>query len=60
MTEEEIQKLIEENRELRTENHNLKEKLESFIPRRRVRRIFKQVKKILEQDGITDDLDLDD
>ena len=43
--------------ELRKENHNLKEQLENFIPRRRVRRVFKQLKKILEQDGITDDLE---
>ena len=30
------------------------------IPRRRVRRIYKQVKKILKQDGITDELEDED
>ena len=39
------------------ENNDLKQKLESSIPRRRVRRIFKMTKKILEQDGITGDLE---
>ena len=42
------------------ENHDLKQKLENFIPRRRVRRIYKQVEKILKQDGIIDDLEDDD
>lgn len=43
------------------ENHDLKEKLQNYIPRRRVRRVFKMLKKILEQDGIKDDLNnLDD
>ncbi len=37
-------------KELEKENHDLKEKLENYIPRRRVRRVFKQLKKILEQD----------
>ena len=41
--EEEIKKLKEENK-------ILKEQLENFIPRRRIRRVFKQLKKILEQD----------
>lgn len=41
-------------RELENENAELKEKLGSYIPRRRVRRVFKQLKKILEQD-INDD-----
>lgn len=49
-------KLKEENSRLKNENHNLKEQIENYIPRRRVRRVFKQLKKILEQDGITDDL----
>lgn len=42
--------LKEENKNLKKENHDLKEQLESYIPRRRVRRVFKQLKKILEQD----------
>lgn len=41
--EEEIKKLKEENK-------ILKEQLNNFIPRRRIRRVFKQLKKILEQD----------
>lgn len=41
--EEEIKKLKEENK-------ILKEQLDNFIPRRRIRRVFKQLKKILEQD----------
>lgn len=41
--EEEIKKLKEENK-------MLKEQLDNFIPRRRIRRVFKQLKKILEQD----------
>lgn len=38
--------------ELKKENHDLKEKLESYIPRRRVRRVYKQLKTILEADLI--------
>lgn len=40
---------------LEQENNELKEKLKSYIPRRRVRRVFKQLKKILEQDIYNDD-----
>lgn len=40
----------EELKQLRAENHDLKEKLKTYIPRRRVRRIFKSLKHILEQD----------
>lgn len=36
--EEEIKKLKEENK-------TLKEQLDNFIPRRRIRRVFKQLKK---------------
>lgn len=36
--------------ELKKENHDLKEKLQNYIPRRRVRRVYKQLKKILEID----------
>lgn len=40
----------EELKKLRAENHDLKEQIQNYIPRRRVRRVFKQLKKILEQD----------
>lgn len=40
--------------QLKQEVHNLKEQLESSIPRRRVRRVFKEFKKMLEQDINTD------
>lgn len=49
-------KLEEQNKILKQENHNLKEQLENFIPRRRVRRVYKMLGKILKQDGIVDDL----
>lgn len=42
----------EELKKLRIENHDLKEQIQNYIPRRRVRRVFKQLKKILEQDLI--------
>ena len=35
---------------LKTENHDLKEQVQNYIPRRRVRRIYKDLKKILEKD----------
>ena len=53
-------KLKQEKGKLKAEIHNLKEQIENFIPRRRVRRVYKMLKKILEQDGITNDLDLDE
>lgn len=40
----------EEIKKLRAENHDLKEQLENYIPRRRVRRVYKQLKTILETD----------
>ena len=49
--------LEEENKILKQENHNLKKQLENFIPRRRVRRVYKMLGKILKQDGIVDDLE---
>ena len=42
---------------LKQENHNLKQELKVYIPRRRVRRVYKMIGKILKQDGVTDDLD---
>ena len=43
-------KLEDENRKLKSEVNDLKEQLHSYIPRRRVRRVYKQLRKILEQD----------
>ena len=43
-------KLEDENRKLKSEVNDLKEQLKSYIPRRRVRRVYKQLRKILEQD----------
>lgn len=40
----------EEIRNLKMENNNLKEKLESYIPRRKVRRVYKMLGDILEAD----------
>lgn len=45
-------KIEEELKKLRAENHDLKEQMQNYIPRRRVRRVYKQLKKILEQDLI--------
>ena len=39
-----------ELQKLKNENNALKEQLKNYIPRRRVRRVYKQLKKILEQD----------
>ena len=54
---EDYERVLEENGKLKSENNIFKEKLENFIPRRRVRRVYKQLYKILTQDGITDDLE---
>ena len=43
-------KLEDENRKLKSEVNDLKEQLQSYITRRRVRRVYKQLRKILEQD----------
>ena len=40
----------EELKQLRAENHNMKKQLENYIPRRRVRRVYKMLGKILETD----------
>lgn len=56
----EVRKLRQENGQLKCEVDSLREQIQYFIPRRRVRRVYKQIKKILEQDGITDDLDVED
>ena len=44
--------ITEQLKQLKAENTELKEKLENYIPRRRVRRVFKQLKNILEADII--------
>lgn len=54
---EDYEKVLEDRTNLRNENHILKERLENYIPRRRVRRVYKQLHKILTQDGIVDDLE---
>lgn len=43
-----MNKKDEELKQLRAENHNMKEQLENFIPRRRVRRIYKMLGNILD------------
>lgn len=47
---EEIEKLRKENQELKNEIHILNERLENYIPRRRVRRAYKVLRNILEAD----------
>lgn len=44
----------EELEKLKNENNTLKQQLKNYIPRRRVRRIFKSLKHVLEQDIITE------
>ena len=41
---------MEDLKKLQTENHDLKEQLQSYIPRRKVRRIYKMLGNILEAD----------
>ena len=41
---------MDELKKLQEENHNLKEQLENYIPRRRIRRIYKMLGNILEAD----------
>lgn len=57
---EDYERVLEENGRLKSDNYIFKEKLENFIPRRRVRRVYKQLYKILTQDGITDDLETEE
>ena len=54
VNDKDIMKVNKELRRLRAENIEMKEKLDNYIPRRRVRRIFKSLKAILEAD-IQDD-----
>lgn len=50
--DEDAKRVQDELLKLRNENHDLKEQIQNYIPRRRVRRVYKQLKKILEQDLI--------
>ena len=43
----------DELEKLRNENHNMKEQLENFIPRRRVRRVYKMLGNILDSNTDT-------
>lgn len=54
VNDKDIMKVNKELRRLRAENVEMKEKLDNYIPRRRVRRVFKSLKAILEAD-IQDD-----
>lgn len=54
INDKDIMKVNKELRRLKAENVEMKEKLDNYIPRRRVRRIFKSLKSILEAD-IQDD-----
>lgn len=54
VNDKDIMKVNKELRRLRSENVEMKEKLDNYIPRRRVRRVFKSLKAILEAD-IQDD-----
>lgn len=54
VSDKDIMKVNKELRRLRSENEEMKEKLDNYIPRRRVRRVFKSLKAILEAD-IQDD-----
>lgn len=42
--------MTNELQKIKNENTELKEKLQNYIPRRRVRRVYKQLKAILEED----------
>ena len=54
VNDKDIMKVNKELRRLRAENVEMKEKLDNYIPSRRVRRVFKSLKAILEAD-IQDD-----
>lgn len=54
---EKIENKEKEIRDLNNEIHDLKEQLKTSIPRRRVRRVFRQLKKILEQDIVSKDIE---
>lgn len=48
--DKDIMKVNKELIKLRKENAEMKERLQNYIPRRRVRRVFKSLKSVLEQD----------
>ena len=50
-----MSKKDEELKQLRAENHNMKEQLENFIPRRRIRRVYKMLGNILDFNRNTDE-----
>ena len=50
VNDKDIMKVNKELKRLRAENVEMKEKLDNYIPRRRVRRIFKSLKAVLEAD----------
>lgn len=54
VNDKDIMKVNKQLRKLKAENVEMKEKLDNYIPRRRVRRVFKFLKAILEAD-IRDD-----
>jgi hypothetical protein len=45
----------EELKRLRAENHNMKEQLENFIPRRQIRRVYKMLGNILDFNNNSDE-----
>lgn len=47
--------MSDREKELERENHDLKEQLESFIPRRRVRRVYKMLGNILDFNNNSDE-----
>ena len=50
MTEQELK---EENQKLKNQIHELNDQLKAFIPRRRIRAVYKMLGKILEKDTDT-------
>lgn len=53
--EDEIKALKEDMKTIRAENHNMKEQLENFIPRRRVHRVYKMLGNILDFNNNSDE-----
>lgn len=43
----------EENKKLKAQNHDLLEQLENYIPRRRIRRVYKMLGNILDENTDT-------
>lgn len=55
VSDKDIMRVNKKLGQLKSENAEMKEKLKDYIPRRRVRRIFKSLKSILEADIENDD-----